>query len=77
VSARQIALPPGFDYGFVKRIVRGLVAWRILTATPKGLSFQPNVRVGRPRRANASPSHSICGLTIKSGDWLTLDFRQH
>ncbi len=42
VSARQIALPPGFDYGFVKRIVRGLVAWRILTATPKGLSFQPD-----------------------------------
>src|SRR3989442_11160645 len=43
VSARQIALPPGFDYGFVKRIVRGLVAWRILTATPEGLSFQPDV----------------------------------
>src|SRR3989442_11492684 len=42
VSARQIALPPGFDYGFVKRIVLGLVAWRILTATPKGLSFQPD-----------------------------------
>ena len=42
MSARQIALALRLDYGFVKRIVRGLVAWRILTATPKGLSFQPD-----------------------------------
>jgi len=43
VSARQIALALRLDYGFVKRIVRGLVAWRILSATPEGLSFQPDV----------------------------------
>ena len=42
VSARQIALALRLDYGFVKRIVRGLVAWRILSATPEGLSFQPD-----------------------------------
>ncbi len=43
MSARQIALALRLDYGFVKRIVRGLVAWRILSATPERLSFQPDV----------------------------------
>src|SRR6059036_3961606 len=42
VSARELALGLRLDYGFVKRIVRGLVAWRILSATPEGLSFQPD-----------------------------------
>ena len=42
VSARQLAVVLRLDYGFVKRIVRGLVAWRILSATPEGLSFQPD-----------------------------------
>ena len=42
MSARQIALALRLDYGFVKRIVRGLVAWRILSATPEGLSVQPD-----------------------------------
>ena len=42
VSARELALDLRLDYGFVKRIVRGLVAWRILSATPEGLSVQPD-----------------------------------
>src|SRR2546426_901678 len=42
VSARELALGLRLDYGFVKRIVRGLVAWRILSATPGGLSVQPD-----------------------------------
>ena len=42
VSARELALGLRLDYGFVKRIVRGLVAWRILSATPEGLSVQPD-----------------------------------
>src|SRR5439155_17361108 len=42
VSARELALGLRLDYGFVKRIVRALVAWRILSATPEGLSFQPD-----------------------------------
>jgi len=37
VSARELALGLRLDYGFVKRIVRGLVAWRILSATAGGL----------------------------------------
>src|SRR6266403_3454425 len=42
VSARELALGLRLDYGFVKRIVRALVAWRILSATPEGLSVQPD-----------------------------------
>jgi len=63
VSARQIALALQLDYGFVKRIVRGLVAWRILSATPEGLSFQAEApRWAAPAapaagRQRESPTH--------------------
>jgi len=66
VSARELALGLRLDYGFVKRIVRGLVAWRILSATPEGLSFQPDAtrwaaapaggrQRGSPTAADARP----------------------
>ncbi len=47
VSARELALGLRLDYGFVKRIVRGLVAWRILSATPKCLLFDGVARAQR------------------------------
>ena len=37
VSARTIATHLRRDYGLVKRVVRGLVAWTILKRTPMGL----------------------------------------
>jgi predicted transcriptional regulator len=42
VSARCVAARLKLDYSLVKRIVRGLVAWRILERTPGGLQFQPD-----------------------------------
>ena len=42
VSARCVAMHLKLDYGVVKRVVRGLVAWRILERTPDGLQFQPD-----------------------------------
>ena len=64
MSARQIALALRLDYGFVKRIVRGLVAWRILSATPEGLSVQPDGGRARGRApaliTDAHPFPAAC-----------------
>ena len=40
MSARLIAKRTRRDYGLVKRVVRGLVAWKILERTPDGLQVQ-------------------------------------
>ena len=42
VSARCVATHLKLDYSLVKRVVRGLVAWRILERTADGLQFQPD-----------------------------------
>jgi hypothetical protein len=50
VSAKWIAVRLQRPYGPVKRVVRGLVAWRILERTTAGLGFQPDpTRWGPPR----------------------------
>src|SRR5213593_3065078 len=49
VSARCVATHLKLDYGVVKRVVRGLVAWRILERSANGLQFQPDA--GRWNRA--------------------------
>ncbi|MBI2323057.1 MAG: hypothetical protein HYU88_13435 [Chloroflexi bacterium] len=52
VSARTIASRLRRDYGLVKRVVRGLVAWRILERAPAGLRFDPDsTRWGPPEDA--------------------------
>src|SRR5439155_5151268 len=73
VSARELALGLRLDYGFVKRIVRGLVAWRILSATPEGLSFQPDATrwaaapTGRARPASLATRAPISSSSTTSG----------
>ena len=42
VSARSVATRLTLDYSFVKRVLRGLVAWRILERASGGLQFQPD-----------------------------------
>jgi len=42
VSARCLAARLKLDYSLVKRIVRGLIAWRILERARGGLQFQPD-----------------------------------
>ena len=57
MSARQIAASLRRPYGPVKRLVRELVAWRILERTPAGLRFQSDsVRWGPPGQEYESPN---------------------
>ena len=50
MSARQIATALHRPYGPVKRVVRGLVEWRIFERLPAGFSFQVDrTRWGPPR----------------------------
>jgi hypothetical protein len=40
VTASQFARHLRLDYGLVKRLVRGLVAWQILERVPAGLAYR-------------------------------------
>lgn len=42
ITARQLSKLLRLDYSAVKRVVRGLIAWRVLVASPAGLLFQPD-----------------------------------
>ena len=50
VSASSVATRLRLDYGFVKRVVRGLACWNIIERTALGLRFQPDhTKWGPPR----------------------------
>jgi hypothetical protein len=48
MSARCVARRLKLDYSLVKRVVRTLVAWRILKRTSEGLQFQPEAGRWKP-----------------------------
>jgi hypothetical protein len=68
VSARCIAGHLKLDYGVVKRVVRGLVAWRILERTAGGLRFQPDAtRWKSPSSRRLSASNSLRVRLVAKG----------
>jgi hypothetical protein len=56
VSARSVATHLQLDYSLVKRVVRALVAWRILERTPDGLQVQPDTARWKPPIASSQPT---------------------
>jgi hypothetical protein len=69
VSARCVATQLKLDYSLVKRVVRGLVAWRILERTP-GALFQPDA--GQWKSPGSRPnvagnSREVPGRTLRVG----------
>lgn len=42
ITARELSKRLRVDYSAIKRVVRGLVAWQVLLASPAGLRFQPD-----------------------------------
>src|SRR5213593_157650 len=69
VSARCVATHLKLDYGVVKRVVRGLVAWRILERTADGLQFQPDTGAGNRQASRGRTRAEECArpeFAIKS-----------
>ena len=67
VSARCIAGHLKLDYGVVKRVVRGLVAWRILERTAAGLRFQPDATRWKSPSSRLSASNSLRVRLVAKG----------
>jgi hypothetical protein len=58
MTAAGLARRLRLDYGQVKTLVRGLVAWRILERTPAGLRLRPEPACwGPPESGPPNPSH--------------------
>jgi hypothetical protein len=67
MSAKQIAGRLRTSYGFVKRMVRGLVAWRILERTPVGIRLQPEHTGWAPPRSPVKRMNDRRVLTLRTG----------
>jgi hypothetical protein len=60
VTAVRLARDLKLDYGRVKQLVRGLVAWKILERTPTGLPFRPESACwGPPESKPARPARPV------------------
>jgi hypothetical protein len=61
VSAKWIAVRLQRPYGPVKRVIRGLIGWRILRRTASGISFRPDRSGWGPPRPPSSVKDALSG----------------